>query len=367
MRAFIALLFVAVASAELAPLYRQKEPIPGKYIVKIKGGYDLDIAASSVRTSGGRVGSIYRRVVHGFAVELTDRVLDLVRRLPAVDYIEEDGVVRAMGVTWGLDRIDQTGLPLNGIYSPSTQGGGSGRTVWVIDTGVRASHNEFGTRAEQVENCAGDGQNEDCNGHGTHCAGTVGSSTYGVAPSVTIKGIKVLGCEGTGATSGVIDGVDYVTKNGNSYDIASMSLGGGTSIMMDNAVEDMMAKNIFAVVAAGNENTDACNGSPARVSDAITVGATNDEDGRWYWNPWQGSNYGSCVDIFAPGEDITSTWYTSDRATSTISRTSMATPHVAGALALIGGRNSWNTILGQATEGKLSNIESGSPNKLLYV
>ncbi|XP_071483767.1 aqualysin-1-like [Diadema antillarum] len=367
MRAFIALLFVAVASAELAPLYRQKEPIPGKYIVKIKSGYDLDIAASSVRTSGGRVGSIYRRVVHGFAVELTDRVLDIVRRLPAVDYIEEDGVIRAMGATWGLDRIDQRDIPLDGSYNPGTSGGGSGRTVWVIDTGVLHTHNLFGGRATQEKNCAGDGKNYDCDGHGTHCAGTVGSSTYGVAQSVTIKGIKVLGCDGTGSTSDVIEGVDYVAEKGSKYDIASMSLGGGTSIMMDNAVEELMAKSIFAVVAAGNEDTDACNGSPARVSGAITVGATSIDDSRWHWNAWQGSNYGSCLDIFAPGEDITSTWYTSNSATNTISGTSMATPHVAGALALYGGWNAWNTILNQATSNRLSNIESGSPNKLLYV
>ncbi|XP_072170379.1 aqualysin-1-like isoform X1 [Diadema setosum] len=366
MRAFIALLLLAVASAELAPLLRQEEAIPGKYIIKIKDDYDLDATASSVRISGGRVGAMYRNVLHGFAASLSEKVVELVRGLPAVEYVEEDGVARAM-VTWGLDRIDQRNLPLDNRYSKHSSGNGNGVRVYVIDTGVRASHSDFGGRATQAKNFISGESNSDCNGHGTHCAGTVGSDTYGVAPGVTIIGVKVLGCDGTGSWSAIISGIDYVKENARAYDVASMSLGGSASTSVDNAVEGLISKNIYAVVAAGNSNKDASSTSPARVPAAITVGATSSDDSRWYWNNWQGSNYGSCLDIFAPGEDITSTWYTGNYATSTISGTSMATPHVAGALALYGGWNAWNTILNQASSNKLSNIESGSPNKLLYV
>merc|ERR1712002_151078 len=258
MRAFIALLLVAVASAELAPLLKNSEPIKGKYIVKLKNEFNLDEVASTVTVSGGRVARLFKRALHGFAADLSDKVLDIVRRLPAVEYVEQDGVYRTQ-VTWGLDRIDQRYLPLDNNYSPS--GTGAGYTVWVIDTGVRDTHSELGNRAQQVANYAG-GQNEDCNGHGTHCAGTVGSNTYGVATGVQIRGIKVLGCLGSGSTSGIVSGCDYVIENGGSNSIASMSLGGGGSRSMDQAVANMVSAGTPAAVAAGNENQDACNVSP---------------------------------------------------------------------------------------------------------
>ncbi|XP_041453289.1 aqualysin-1-like [Lytechinus variegatus] len=356
MHVFLALMFVAAATAELAPLLKNSEPIPGKYIIKLRDDFNIDEIASTVRLSGGKVGNLFRNVLHGFAAELSDEVLDIVRGLRAVEYVEQDGVYRTQ-VTWGLDRIDQRSLPLDNSYSP--RGTGSGYTVWVIDTGVRDTHNDFGGRAKQVVNYAG-GSNDDCNGHGTHCAGTVGSNTYGVATKVSIKGVKVLNCLGSGSNSGVISGVDYVKAKAGSKDVASMSLGGGISTALDNAVKDLISSGVPTAVAAGNDDANACYSSPARASTAITVGATDSNDKRSSF-----SNYGNCLDIFAPGTSITSTWYTSNSATRTISGTSMACPHVAGAITLYS--KSTSSMLASVSSNKISDVGSGSPNKLLYV
>ncbi|XP_063959824.1 aqualysin-1-like [Lytechinus pictus] len=356
MHIFLALMCVAAATADLAPLLENSEPILGKYIIKLRDDTNLDEIASTVRLSGGKIGHFFRRVLHGFAADLSDDVLKIVRGLPAVEYVEQDGVYRTQ-VTWGLDRIDQRNLALNNGYSP--RGTGSGYTVWVIDTGVHDTHNNFGGRADQVANYAG-GSNEDCNGHGTHCAGTVGSNTYGVATGVQIRGVKVLGCLGSGSTTNIIKGVDYVASKQTGKDIASMSLGGGASVSLDNAVKSLISKGVPTAVAAGNSNENACNTSPARASTAITVGATDSSDVRSTF-----SNYGSCLDIFAPGTDITSTWHTSNFDTHTISGTSMACPHVAGAIALFG--KSTSSMLNDVSLYKISNVGSGSPNKLLYV
>ncbi|XP_011674888.2 uncharacterized protein LOC753919 [Strongylocentrotus purpuratus] len=358
MRYFISLLLVAVATAELAPLLENSEPIPGKYIIKLNEEFDVDEMAATVRLSGGKVGAIFRDAIYGFAAELEDDILDIVRSIPAVEFVEQDGVYRTQ-VTWGLDRVDQRSLPLDNKYS-SHNGKGSGKTVYVIDTGVRATHNDFGGRAKQVANFAG-GNNADCNGHGTHCAGTVGSNTYGVAKSVQIRGVRVFGCGDTGSTSDIIAGVNYVTNIAKSTSnlIASMSLRGGASTAMDNAVKSMINAGVPTAVAAGNDNKNACNYSPARLSNAITVGATTNQDKRW-----SSSNYGSCLDIFAPGASITSTWYTGNSATNTISGTSMACPHVAGAIACYG---SSSKMMANTSNNKISDIKSGSPNKLLYV
>ncbi|XP_063970777.1 aqualysin-1-like [Lytechinus pictus] len=357
MHVFLALMFVAAATAELAPLLKNSEPIPGKYIIKLRDDFNIDEIASTVRLSGGKVGNLFRHVLHGFAAELSDEVLDIVRRLRAVEYVEQDGVYRTQ-VTWGLDRVDQRSLPLNNNYSP--RGTGNGYTVWVIDTGVRDTHNDFGGRATQVVNYAGDGDNSDCNGHGTHCAGTVGSNTYGVAPGVQIKGVKVLNCAGSGSNTGVIAGVDYVKDNKGENDVASMSLGGGISTSLDTAVEQLIAAGVPTAVAAGNDDANACFSSPARASTAITVGATDSSDKRSSF-----SNYGSCVDIFAPGTSITSTWHTTNASTRTISGTSMACPHVAGAIALYG--KSTASMLAGVSYNKISDVGTNSPNKLLYV
>jgi len=240
--------------------------------------------------------------------------------------------------------------------------------VYVVDTGVNPTHWEFEGRATAWYDALG-GSGTDCNGHGTHCAGTVGSRSYGVATSSSLYGIRVLSCLGFGSNSGVLDGINQVGLNGQLPAVVSMSLGGGSSTATDNAVQSLIDLGFTVSVAAGNENQDACNVSPARVSAAITVGATDNNDARASF-----SNYGSCVDIFAPGVDITSTWRgRSNTATSTISGTSMACPHVSGVAALILGQNPSLTpdevmaqMLADATSGRVTNRGTLSPNLLLY-
>jgi len=235
--------------------------------------------------------------------------------------------------TWGLDRIDQRALPLNQTYSYDTTG--FGVTAYIIDTGINANHTEFGGRANWgYDFVDDDAVATDCNGHGTHVAATVGGNTYGVAKGVSLVAVRVLDCGGSGATSGVIAGIDWVTANAIKPAVANMSLGGGASNSLDTAVRNSIAEGVSYAVAAGNGNflgiaQNACNYSPARVAEAMTIGATNNTDTRASW-----SNYGDCVDWFAPGVSITSAWYTSDTATNTISGTSMATPHTTGVAAL---------------------------------
>jgi subtilisin family serine protease len=253
-----------------------------------------------------------------------------------VAYVERDGLVEASttqsGATWGLDRIDQRNLPLSDTYTSTNDG--APVTAYIIDTGIRFSHAEFGGRAVSGYDAVDGGSADDCNGHGTHVAGTVGGTTYGVAKGVRLVAVRVLNCAGSGTTSGVIKGVDWVTANHVTSAVANMSLGGGASTALDTAVKNSIAAGVSYAIAAGNGNKggvaqDACKYSPARVAEAMTIGATDKTDGKTSW-----SNYGNCVDWFAPGSGITSAWYTSNTATDTISGTSMATPHTAGAAAL---------------------------------
>ncbi len=370
--------------AEAAPSPDRKAPllgtskasaVDGRYIVVMEGRASSADARAAVRQAKANGASDVDRfsTIEGFSAELSDSAVAALRDDADVAYIEADQRVSIdttqSPATWGLDRIDQRNLPLDNAYTYTPTG--AGVTAYIIDTGVLASHNEFGGRVGSGFTTINDGRGTtDCNGHGTHVAGTVGGTTYGVAKQVTIRPVRVLGCNGSGTTSGVIAGVDWVTSNhsAGSPAVANMSLGGGVSSALDTAVNNSIADGVTYAVAAGNESTNACNGSPSRVGAALTVGSTTNTDARSSF-----SNFGSCLDIFAPGSSITSAWYTSNSATNTISGTSMATPHVAGVAALyLQGNPSaspssvGNAIISTSTSGVVSNPGTGSPNRLLY-
>ncbi|HET9530168.1 MAG TPA: S8 family peptidase, partial [Blastocatellia bacterium] len=268
---------------------------------------------------------------------------------------------------WGLDRIDQRDRPLSATYTYTRNG--AGVNVYIIDTGIRRTHTQFGGRAVIGFDAINDGRNtSDCNGHGTHVAGTVGGSTFGVAKGVRLFAVRVLNCSGSGSTSGVVAGVNWVTSNHIKPAVANMSLGGGASSSIDTAVNNSINAGVTYAVAAGNSNQNAANFSPARVSAAITVGSSTINDARSSF-----SNFGSVVDIFAPGSSIQSAWWTSDTATATLSGTSMASPHVAGVAARIlqgspgaSPATVRNTIVNDATLNRLSGIPSGTANRLLF-
>ncbi|WP_445946634.1 S8 family serine peptidase [Shewanella sp.] len=316
-------------------------------------------------------------VLNGVVVTADKQQLEQLLKDDNVRYVEQDQyftldpVMSTTAVqnnaTWGLDRIDQHDLPLDNTYN--YQYDGNNVTAYVIDTGIRNSHQEFGGRASSgydfVDN---DNDSSDCNGHGTHVAGTIGGSTWGVAKNVNLVGVRVLNCSGSGTYSGVISGINWVKNNAALPAVANMSLGGGASQAVDDAVNNLVSSGITTVVAAGNSNADACSFSPARAVKAITVGSTTNTDARSSF-----SNYGSCLDVFAPGSSITSAWYNSDNATNTISGTSMAAPHVAGVAALYLNENNSLTpaqidslISSRSTKNKVTNPNAGSPNELLY-
>ncbi|WP_433355484.1 S8 family peptidase [Micromonospora saelicesensis] len=352
--------------------------VPDSYIVVLK---DSAVAPDRVGDTakrlsgrhGGTVARTYGAALRGFEVKVSASAAARIAADPAVAYVEQNHTVSISGTqanppSWGLDRIDQRNLPLNSSYTyPNTA---SNVHAYIIDTGIRFSHNDFGGRATSGYDAVDGGSADDCNGHGTHVAGTVGGSAYGVAKAVQLVGVRVLNCSGSGTNAGVIGGVDWVTANAIKPAVANMSLGGGANSSLDNAVRNSIASGVTYGLAAGNDNgANACNTSPARTTEAITVGSTTSSDARSSF-----SNVGTCLDIFAPGSSITSAWYNSNTATNTISGTSMATPHVVGAAALVASANpSWtpaqvrNQLVANATPNVVGNPGSGSPNLLLYV
>ncbi|MFG2101570.1 S8 family serine peptidase [Micromonospora echinaurantiaca] len=336
-----------------------------------------DNAQRLVGRHGGTVARTYGAALRGFEVRVGAKAAARIAADPAVAYVEQNHTVTISGTqtnppSWGLDRIDQRNLPLNNSYTyPNTA---SNVRAYVIDTGVLYGHNDFGGRAVSGFDAVDGGSADDCNGHGTHVAGTVGGSAYGVAKGVQIVGVRVLNCQGSGTNAQVVAGIDWVTANAVKPAVANMSLGGGANSSIDTAVTNSINSGITYAVAAGNgdifgNRQNACNYSPARVASAITVGATQNNDAAASF-----SNYGTCVDILAPGVNITSAWYTGNSATNTISGTSMASPHVAGAAALVLSANpSWSpqqvrdSLVNNATPNVVTNPGTGTPNRLLYV
>jgi subtilisin family serine protease len=359
----------------------QGRNIPNSYIVVldqdpsgaagdvVQAATDADLVILS--TTSGRVTQVYAHAINGFAAEMTEADALALSRDPRVRFVEEDSIMEIVttqsNATWGIDRIDQAARPLSGTYTYTSTG--SGVNAYIIDTGIRVTHTQFGSRASVAFDAVGDGRNGiDCNGHGTHVSGTVGGSTYGVAKAVRLFAVRVLNCSGSGTTSGVIAGVDWVTAHHISPAVANMSLGGGVSSSLDTAVANSIASGVTYAIAAGNSNTNANTSSPARVGTAITVGASTINDARSSF-----SNFGSVVDIFAPGSSITSAWSTSNTATNTISGTSMATPHVTGVAARFLQNNRTaspatvrNAIVNAASLNRLTGIPSGTSNRLLF-
>jgi len=323
---------------------------------------------------GGTVGHTYRHALRGFEVRMSEASARRLAADPTVAFVQQNHTLQLVDTqtpvpSWGLDRIDQRNLPLNNSYTYPTIA--SGVRAYIIDTGIRFTHNDYGGRAVTGFDAIDGGSADDCHGHGSHVAGTTGGTSFGVAKGVTLVGVRVLDCGGSGTTAQVVAGIDWVTGDHDPGElaVANMSLGGGIDTALDNAVTSSIADGVTYAVAAGNDNANACNFSPARAPNAITVGATGMNDARASF-----SNFGTCLDIFAPGVNITSAWMTSDTATNTISGTSMATPHVAGAAALVLAQNPSFTpqqvrdsLVNNGTMGVVTSPGTGSPNVLLFV
>ena len=356
--------------------------VPGSYIVMVDQSVVSvpDVASTLAEIYGGELGWVYNHALKGFSIEIDRAGALALSTDPRVELVEQDAVVRKVATQtnppYGLDRIDQRDLPLSGSYVYNATGAGS--TVYVIDTGIRITHSDFGGRASHgYDFVDGDADSSDCDGHGTHVAGTVGGSTYGVAKGASLVAVRVLDCAGDGSGADIIAGVDWVTAQhtAGEKDVANMSLGTllGTSSTIDAAVRNSIADGTTYAVAAGNGNAlgiadDACSYSPSRVTEAIGVSATDSQDRKASF-----ANYGTCVDIFAPGVSIQSAWVTSDTATNSISGTSMAAPHVAGVAAQYLEANGAtapatveSVLESNATTGKVTSAGSGSPNRLLY-
>ncbi|MER6448100.1 S8 family peptidase [Streptomyces venezuelae] len=351
--------------------------VSGSYIVTLKDSAARSTADSGkavAKRYGARIDKTYSAALNGYSVEVSEAQARKLAADPAVRSVVQNRVFTVDATqpnppSWGLDRIDQRALPLNQSYTYPDKAG-EGVTAYIIDTGVRITHQDFGSRAsygyDAIDN---DNTAQDGHGHGTHVAGTVAGGAYGVAKKAKIVGVRVLDNNGSGTTAQVVAGIDWVTRNAVKPAVANMSLGGGADSALDTAVRNSIASGITYGVAAGNESTNASTKSPARVAEAITVGATTNTDAKASY-----SNYGNVLDIFAPGSSITSSWGTGDTATNTISGTSMATPHVVGAAALYLAQNPASTpaqvrdgLVAAATPNVVTGPGTGSPNLLLNV
>jgi subtilisin family serine protease len=364
----------AVPSGPVEDLECDESGVASAYIVQFKPGVRGAAEVTKAREAKMRVTHVFRNVFDGMTVWATPGQLVRLKKNPNFTLVEPDGAVQAINqtqqpATWGLDRVDQRTLPLNSSYSYASTA--ANVQAYVIDTGIRSDHVDFeGRVGSGYTSIIDGGSTQDCNGHGTHVAGTIGGSSYGVAKGVTLRPVRVLDCSGSGTWSGVIAGLDWIggVHQPGTPAVANMSLGGGANSSVDTAVRNLIGRGVNVVVAAGNSNADACNSSPARVAPALTVGATTSNDDRASY-----SNFGTCLDIFAPGSSITSAWHTSPTAAATISGTSMAAPHVAGAAALIlADQPALNpdgvaaALLTNSTADVVRNPGTGSPNRLLF-
>jgi len=382
--ALLALLPVAIAAPATPGTLGKRAPIlearagtavPGKYIVKLKDGFEDSVVTKVVGKH--KTDQVYKGArFKGFAGKLSASDLDAIRLLPEVEYVEEEAVftinavVTQSNAPWGLARISSTTRSTTSYkYDDSA---GEGTCSYVIDTGIMISHSNFGGRAVWGSNFV-DSSNTDGHGHGTHVAGTIGSTTYGVAKKTTLIAVKVLNASGSGTTSGVVAGINYVTSNAKTRScpngaVANMSLGGGFSTSINNAAKALVDSGVFLAVAAGNDNANAANYSPASEPSACTVGSSTSADAKSSF-----SNYGTGVDVFAPGTSVLSTWIGSNSATNTISGTSMASPHIAGLGAYLLTLQGKKTpaalcayIASSANQGVLTGLPSGTPNRLGY-
>lgn len=385
---FLTVIAVGAAAVTLVPskiegqkskFRRSSNAVPNRYIVALDPvALRSEDAVSPEETAnrlsadfGGRVEKVFNNALQGFTIEMNDRDAQALSRDPRVMMVEQDAYISINATQnnapWGLDRVDQRNVQLNTSYNYVKTG--SGVHVYVIDTGVRTSHVEFGGRATADYDSVYDGQNgQDCHGHGTHVAATIGGNNYGVAKSARIHAIRVLACNGIGTVSSAVEGIDWVTANHASPAVANMSMGSNASPLMDFAVQGSIDSGVTYVVAAGNSDANACDVSPARLPSAITVGASDQSDAKAAF-----SNHGPCVDLFAPGVGIVSAWAWNDYASFTANGTSMASPHVAGTVALFLEDNPTATpaqatqsLMGDATNVQVSPSNDGSPNLMVF-